>query len=294
MFKEAVTKTLMIFFVSASSVFAQPPTPIDRTCDNPGLFADKMVCGTRILQQLDDSVIATYKDIVTKIPSVNRLQVQWVKEIRNRCESVECLIDAYKSQNETLRQLRSELEAKAKVEETTEVTSPARVADVSPNSETLDKPGVEKSAKGFLSEARAPPSSAPFAEVSGATREPIPKQRLAEPQNSSINVVQSVSKATISSSGRDWSWLWILAILIAAGVVWNSVFRMRCPKCGSTEVCVTGENEVTRWRTPKRVFDKTTRGTKTTHVQTTMAKIERTYECKTCAYGWTSTSREEL
>jgi hypothetical protein len=108
-------------------------------------------------------------------------------------------------------------------------------------------------------------------------------------QPASVDAQEPVTKEV----DRAWmGWAALLAVVVA--FCWQRFVRNRCTSCRSTRVERVGEREIDRWRGTKQVSERTTRGTKTRHVQTTYVKVQFDYRCAECQQAWSKVRKEEL
>jgi hypothetical protein len=94
-------------------------------------------------------------------------------------------------------------------------------------------------------------------------------------------------------SNVTWTLLALLALAIG-GWIWNTFIRLRCVSCKSTKIDTLSIKQLDRWRGPKQVTERHSRGTNTRYVSTVYVKNQYHYECRDCGEDWAILRKEEL
>ena len=67
-------------------------------CTKARSQVEHLVCDTPALSQLDETLAATYKAVLTNDPAARQRQLTWLRETRDRCNDAPCLATAYQTQ----------------------------------------------------------------------------------------------------------------------------------------------------------------------------------------------------
>jgi len=149
MFMATSRQCFFVFFLAITASPMLEAASFD--CSRAATKAELLICQNPKLSALDSELSVTFKD-ASKFEGVREGQVAWLKE-RDRCQSVDCMIDAYESRIDALKgYLTGDFEHRLAAPEpsaSNEVMS-AKEKDVpvetSAPSENL-KPGSESDAK---------------------------------------------------------------------------------------------------------------------------------------------------
>jgi uncharacterized protein len=63
---------------------------------------EKAICSDAALSQLDDELGATFRKAVAENPQVRQQQTTWLRNTRDKCETVDCLVTVYRAQIQDL------------------------------------------------------------------------------------------------------------------------------------------------------------------------------------------------
>lgn len=93
-----MNKALVLLVAALASPWAGA-TSFD--CSKAATFAEKTVCGSAVLGQLDDALTNNYRNMLTGNlgdggKDLKREQKEWLRK-RNACKSETCLVAAYRS-----------------------------------------------------------------------------------------------------------------------------------------------------------------------------------------------------
>gem|GEM_PF-2436020 len=77
-------------------------------CAKASTAVEGMICGNATLAELDLRTAETYKSLRNAVEDPGALkseQIDWLKETRNACKTLDCLVDAYTTRAEDLEQM---------------------------------------------------------------------------------------------------------------------------------------------------------------------------------------------
>jgi uncharacterized protein YecT (DUF1311 family) len=70
-------------------------------CSKAGTAVEKMICSDAVLSRLDEELAGKYQS-VSSSPQVKQQQRDWLRNIRNKCETTDCLVAAYRTQIQSI------------------------------------------------------------------------------------------------------------------------------------------------------------------------------------------------
>jgi uncharacterized protein len=74
-------------------------------CSKASTFQEKMICADSTLSNLDDKLAQTYKFVssrAVKAAEMQKEQKEWLRNVRNKCTSQLCLVNAYQHRIDAL------------------------------------------------------------------------------------------------------------------------------------------------------------------------------------------------
>ncbi len=78
-------------------------------CAKSSLALEKIICADSVLTNLDEKLAALYKVVTSeanKTGKIKKQQKEWLRNIRNKCTSKPCLVDAYETRINEFESIR--------------------------------------------------------------------------------------------------------------------------------------------------------------------------------------------
>lgn len=107
-----MNKLIVIFFFYFSLSSISYSASFD--CNKASSVIEKVICTDKILGDLDDSLQQTYKKALENSQNANALktsQLEWLKNVRNRCSDKDCVTQVYTSRLMELNKQTKTIEA---------------------------------------------------------------------------------------------------------------------------------------------------------------------------------------
>ncbi|MDP2903105.1 MAG: lysozyme inhibitor LprI family protein [Methylovulum sp.] len=96
---------LKIFLMVAILAITSESYAVSFNCAKASTLVEKSICSEKRLSDLDDLLVQSYKKASSNVTDKNTLKMEqraWLKNSRNKCQTSDCLAEAYKERIEAL------------------------------------------------------------------------------------------------------------------------------------------------------------------------------------------------
>lgn len=95
-----MSRSLHIFLLLLTVTLPNTSCAASFDCTKAGTDQEKMICSDSTLSSLDDKLAKTYKSALlettnTKVAEIQASQKEWLRNVRDKCTSKPCLVQAY-------------------------------------------------------------------------------------------------------------------------------------------------------------------------------------------------------
>lgn len=95
-----------VSIVAVAATLPSSPSAQSFDCSKARTSVEKMICADRELSTLDEELARAFGDARKQVDAAVIGQVTWLREVRNRCATVACLKETYRSRIVFLRKVR--------------------------------------------------------------------------------------------------------------------------------------------------------------------------------------------
>ncbi len=254
-----------IIFMFTATSFA---TSFD--CSKASTSIEKAICLHPELSLLDEQLALAYRLAVTSAIDQGQLrheQRTWITQVRNKCEDANCLAGAYQNRindltNNGSRQLLPNTEQRTSISaENSRQTSLMVDKEIFEKLKPNEKNDVEEDVR-----------------IDKINQEEKGGQEAKETQKD-----ESI-KSTV----------YLVLIVLGSALFWHKFIRRRCPSCKTVSPELINKQDLESWLGTKEVSEDLGNGKIRKKVlNTTFAKVQRTYECMACGKKWNEVNKEE-